>query len=113
MIQKIQSVENLKNIILKEKKRGKKIVLCHGVFDLLHVGHIKHFEQAKKLGDILIVTVTPDRFVNKGPKRPVFNQRLRLDALSALHAVNFVALSNNPTAVEIIQKLKPNTKPKS
>ena len=108
MKQKIQSVEDLKNIVLKEKKKGKKIVLCHGVFDLLHVGHIKHFEQAKKLGDILIVTVTPDRFVNKGPKRPVFNQRLRLDVLAALNVVNFVALSDNPTAVEIIKKLKPN-----
>ena len=48
MKQKIQSVEDLKNIVLKEKKKDKKIVLCHGVFDLLHVGHIKHFEQAKK-----------------------------------------------------------------
>ena len=108
MKQKIQSIENLKNIVLKEKKKGKKIVLCLGVFDLLHIGHIKHFEQAKKLGDILIVAVTPDRFVNKGPKRPVFNQRLRLDALAALNVVNFVALSDNPTAVEIIKKLKPN-----
>ena len=64
MKQKIQSFENLKNIVLKEKKKGKKIVLCLGVFDLLHIGHIKHFEQAKKLGDILIVAVTSDRFVN-------------------------------------------------
>ena len=50
-----------------------KIVLCHGVFDLLHLGHIKHFEKAKSFGDIVIVTVTPDQFVKKGPNRPVFN----------------------------------------
>ena len=108
MKQKIHSVENLENIIFKEKKRRKKIVLCHGVFDLLHVGHIKHFEQAKKLGDILIVSVTSNRFVNKGPKRPAFDQRLRLDAVGALSAVDFVVLSDNPTAVEIIQKIRPN-----
>ena len=49
MQRKIQSIENLKNIVLKENKKGKKIVLCHGVFDLLHVGYIKHLEQAKKM----------------------------------------------------------------
>ena len=107
MQQKIQSRENLKNIVLKEKKKGKKIVLCHGVFDLLHVGHIKHLEWSKKLGDILIVSVTSDRFVNKGPKRPAFDQKLRLEALAALDAVNFVVLSDNPTAVEIIQTIRP------
>ena len=106
MKQKIQSIENLKNIVLKEKKKGKKIVLCHGVFDLLHVGHIKHLERSKKLGDILIVSVTPNRFVNKGPKKPAFDQKLRLDALAALNVVNFVALSDNPTAVEIIKTIE-------
>ena len=66
MQQKIQSIENLKNIVLKEKKKGKKIVLCHGVFDLLHIGHLKHFETSKKFGEVLIVSVTPDKFINKG-----------------------------------------------
>ena len=56
-----------------KKSQGKKIILCHGVFDLLHIGHIKHFEEAKKMGDILVVTITPDQFVNKGPGRPAFN----------------------------------------
>ena len=45
----------------------------HGVFDLLHFGHLEHFKEAKK-GDILIVSITPDRFVNKGPGRPAFNE---------------------------------------
>ena len=52
---------------LQETRDGKRVVLCHGVFDLLHIGHIRYFNQAKKHGDILVVTVTPDRFVNKGP----------------------------------------------
>ena len=68
-MKKIVSIENLAKIISKLKNKEKKIVLCHGVFDLLHIGHINHFKEAKKLGDILVVTVTQDKFVNKGPKQ--------------------------------------------
>jgi bifunctional ADP-heptose synthase (sugar kinase/adenylyltransferase) len=67
---KIKTVESLALVLasIRGQKSARKIVLCHGVFDLLHVGHIRHFEQAKKLGDILVVTVTPDIYVNKGPR---------------------------------------------
>ena len=51
------------------RAQGKRIVHCHGVFDLLHIGHIKHLEAARNLGDLLVVTITPDRFVNKGPRQ--------------------------------------------
>ena len=74
--QKILNLEQLKKKISSEKKKGKKIVHCHGVFDLLHVGHIKHFKSAKKNGDFLLVTITSDQYVNKGPGRPAFNQNL-------------------------------------
>src|SRR5581483_11082619 len=57
---------------------GKRIVLCHGVFDLLHIGHVRHFEQARKLGDVLVVTLTPDRFVNKGVGWPTAVETIRL-----------------------------------
>ena len=59
----------------RSPRKGRKVVHCHGVFDLLHIGHIRHFEQARKHGDLLVVTVTPDRYVNKGPHRPVFSER--------------------------------------
>ena len=108
MLKKIISIENLKKIILKLKARRKKIVLCHGVFDLLHIGHIKHFKEAKNLGDVLVVTLTPDRFVKKGPNKPVFNEKLRLEAIAAMDVVDFVSLNTSPTAVTPIQKLKPN-----
>ena len=62
---KVIDIKSLKK--LKKKYKRKKIVLCHGVFDLLHVGHINYFQSAKKLGDILVVSVTEDKFVNKGP----------------------------------------------
>ena len=60
-------------IDLANKNKRKKIVLSHGVFDLVHPGHIKHLELAKKEGDLLVVAIVPDRFVNKGPGRPIFN----------------------------------------
>ena len=108
MKQKIFLLNDLKNRINKEKLKGKKVILCHGVFDLLHIGHIKHFEQAKKLGDILIVTLTPDKYVNKGPNRPAFGEKLRAEAIASLDPVNYVALNSKSTAVNVIQKLRPN-----
>ena len=66
MKKKIVKFFNIEKLSLLLKKKGKKIVHCHGVFDLLHIGHLKHFKSAKKFGDILIVSITPDKFVHKG-----------------------------------------------
>ena len=106
--QKIIDLEKLSNLVVQYKRKGKKIVLCHGVFDLLHIGHIKHFREAKNFGDILVVSLTPDIYVNKGPGRPAFNEKLRLQAVAALDMVNYVVLNSTPTAVNIIKKIKPN-----
>ncbi len=100
---KIIGFTDLKNRINKTDR----IVQSHGVFDLLHIGHIKHFQAAKKQGDILIVTITPDRFVNKGPNRPRFTEKLRAEAVAALDCVDFVIINSWPTAVEAIQLIKP------
>lgn len=105
---KILSLQALSTTIQECKNSGKKVAMCHGCFDLLHVGHIKHFEAAKALGDVLVVTVTPDRFVNKGPGRPAFPEKLRMEAIAALECVDFVALNEWPTAIETLQTLKPN-----
>jgi rfaE bifunctional protein nucleotidyltransferase chain/domain len=88
------------------KKR--KIVLCHGVFDHFHHGHLLHFKSAKKYGDILIVSITDDPFVNKGPKRPFNDINKRVSIISELELVDFVIVSKNVTAVDIIKKIKPN-----
>lgn len=93
----------------KLKLNGKKIVLCHGCFDLMHPGHIKHFQAAKKMGDILVVTITPDIYVDKGPGRPVFNQDLRRDSIAALGCVDYAAINKWPTARELLTLLKPDT----
>ncbi|MDD5438950.1 MAG: PfkB family carbohydrate kinase [Candidatus Omnitrophica bacterium] len=106
--QKIVDFDDLVEVIRREKQRGKKVILSHGVFDLLHPGHICHFEAAKGMADILVVTVTKDEFVNKGPGRPVFNHRLRAESIAALSAVDYVAVNKWPTAVETILHLKPD-----
>lgn len=104
----ILSLEELAKVCSGLKKSGKTIAQCHGCFDLLHPGHIKHFEAAKKIADVVIVTVTPDRFVNKGPGRPVFNEHLRLESIAALASVDYVALNKWTTAVEAIKLIKPD-----
>jgi rfaE bifunctional protein nucleotidyltransferase chain/domain len=88
--------------------QGKTIVHCHGCFDLMHPGHIKYFQAAKQMGDILVVTVTPDRYVDKGPGRPVFNETLRAESIAALECVDFVAINQWPMAVETLRLLRPN-----
>lgn len=89
-------------------RHGKVVVHCHGVFDLMHIGHIRHFTEAKKAGDLLVVSLTPDRFVNKGPHRPVFTESLRAEAIASLECVDFVTVNKWPTAVEAINLIKPD-----
>ncbi len=108
MKKKIYSLKKISNIILNLKKNNKKISLCHGVFDLLHPGHIYHFEQAKKNVDILIVSITADKKVLKGPGKPYFNEKHRLNTLASLEFVDYVVTSNDQSAVNIIKKIKPH-----
>ncbi len=108
MKEKIINLKELSKIFSELRSDGKKIVHCHGVFDLLHIGHIKHFEEAKKFGDVLVVSITPDEFVNKGPNRPAFTTSLRLEFLSALESVDYVVANKWPTAEEIIKIIQPN-----
>ena len=89
-------------------RRGRQVVQCHGVFDLLHIGHIRHFQQAKTSGQILVVTVTPDCYVNKGPHRPVFTEALRAEAIASLDCVDYVAINRWPTALEAIRLIRPD-----
>ncbi len=87
---------------------GRRIVHAHGVFDLLHPGHIRHLDEAKALGDVLVVTITEDRHVNKGPHRPAFPEALRAESLAALQAVDHVAINRAATAVTAIDAIRPH-----
>ena len=105
---KVVTLEKLKNICHLSTKANKTIGLCHGVFDLMHIGHIKYLEEAKKMCDVLVVTITEDKNVNKGPGRPYFNQKDRAQSIAGLACVNFVAINAWKTAKPTIKYIKPN-----
>lgn len=90
------------------KSRGEKVVLCHGTFDLLHIGHVKHLQKARQYGSKLIVSITADKFVNKGPDRPVFPAFLRAENLAALECVDYVTISDSRTSEKVIEVIKPD-----
>jgi cytidyltransferase-like protein len=90
------------------RAEGKKIVQCHGTFDLIHPGHIYHLEEAKGYGDILVVTLTAEQFVNKGPGRPYFNDKLRARSLAALACIDYVVVVPFPAATEAIACVRPH-----
>jgi rfaE bifunctional protein nucleotidyltransferase chain/domain len=85
-----------------------KLVLCHGTFDLLHVGHLRFLEAAGAFGDRLVVTLTADEFVNKGPGRPIFGEAERAYAISRIKGVDEVAICRGPTGIKMIEKFKPS-----
>ena len=106
--EKICSISELAELTAANKALGRKIVHCHGVFDLLHIGHIRYLKQAKAMGDVLVVTVTPDRFVDKGPHRPAFPETLRAEAIASLGSVDYTAINEWPTAEETLRLIRPD-----
>ncbi len=100
-------IDDFHSKIKNLSKSNKTVGLCHGVFDLLHLGHFRHFEEAKKKVDILIVSVTENTFVNKGPGRPVFNHLERAECLASLKLVDYVVISNEASATKVINLIKP------
>ena len=108
MRNKILLKKGLIGQINKLKKKNKTIVLCHGVFDLYHIGHLKHFQFAKSKGDILIVSITRNKFINKGFNRPFFNETLRCELISSIDCVDYVYLSETSSAIDVIDLVKPN-----
>ncbi len=90
------------------RAEGRRLVQCHGTFDLVHPGHILHLQQAASLGDALVVTLTAASHVNKGPGRPYFNDSLRALSLAALACVDFVVLIPHAAAVEAIETVRPH-----
>lgn len=106
--EKIVSLKELSKKVSELKKKKKIVAMCHGCFDILHVGHIRHLEAAKEKADILVVTITSDNFVNKGPNRPVFSEKQRAEIVAGLRAVDWVAINRGESAVETIKLVRPN-----
>ena len=88
---------------------GKKLVLTNGCFDLLHTGHVRYLQQARELGDALLVAVNSDQSVRelKGPERPLNGEEDRSEVLSALRCVDHVAIFEGKRVTDVIRKLRP------
>ncbi len=108
MDSKIISGEEFTQIRKVLKADNKTVVMCHGVYDLLHYGHIEHLQEAKNYGDVLVVSVTSAPYVNKGPDRPYFDDRQRIRFLASIEFVDYVMLSNEPTAITNIRYIQPD-----
>ncbi len=105
---KILSLDELAARCGTLKAQGKRVVLCGGAFDLMHGGHIRHLQRAKQEGDVLMVIVTGDAYVNKGPGRPVFTEQLRAESLAALECVDYLAINHSITAIDPLHKIQPD-----
>ena len=107
---KIKNLRELKKIISNLKSRRKKIVFTNGCFDLLHYGHVRYLEDAKKKGDILVVAVNSDASIRriKGNNRPILGEKDRLSIIAALESVDYVISFNQDTPLKIIKALKPD-----
>lgn len=90
------------------RARGQRLVHCHGCFDLIHPGHIRHLRQAKALGDVLLVSITGDEGVRKGTGRPLVPEELRAESLAALDCVDLVHVDRADTAEALLAAVKPD-----
>lgn len=105
--EKYLDFETCAEVLDSYRQQGSKIILCNGVFDLLHPGHIAHLQAAKAMGDLLVISLTATPYVNRGPGRPIFSDELRLSSLAALACVDYVILTPKVTALEVIEKVRP------
>lgn len=104
---KIVEFKRAKTFFSKIKKK-KKIIQCHGVFDLVHPGHIRHFAHCKSKAEILVVSVTPDIFIKKGTYRPLIPEKMRASNLAALELVDYVIIDKNKLPHELLKLIRPN-----
>ena len=105
---KLLALPALGKLAQAARRDGKAIGLCHGVFDVLHFGHLKHFEAAKRECDVLFVTITADEFVRKGPGRPYFPTLMRARMLASLEFIDGVGVVEEATALPAIETVRPD-----
>lgn len=105
---KVLGWEELLRARARLRAAGKRVVQCHGCFDIVHPGHIRHLRQAKSLGDVLLVSITGDTGISKGVGRPLIPEELRADNLAALDFVDMVYVEHRATAVEMLSHVQPD-----
>jgi rfaE bifunctional protein nucleotidyltransferase chain/domain len=110
MVDKIKNKEEIKKIVDKAKAKGKKVIFTNGVFDILHLGHVRYLAQARSFGDVLVVGLNSDESVKriKGPKRPIFSEAERAEVLSHLEVVDHVAIFSDLTAESLVGYFQPD-----
>lgn len=106
----VRNFDNIESSLASLRAQGKKIVFTNGCFDLLHIGHVRYLQEARSLGDALVVGVNSDESVKrlKGPTRPVQNENDRAEILAALAAVDFTVIFTEDTPENLIQKVRPD-----
>lgn len=110
MIEKVLSPDEMLGERQRLRAVGRRLVFTNGVFDLLHVGHVRYLAQARELGDALLVAINSDRTVHelKGPDRPVFDESERAEILAALRHVDYVTVFDDVSPRSLIAKLLPD-----
>ena len=105
---KIVDLPELRAAVHAAREAGRTVVQCHGCFDLVHPGHIRYLEFARQQGDLLVVSLTGDIDIDKGPTRPYIPQELRAENLAAIMFVDLVYIDPSPTAEAILREIKPD-----
>ncbi len=104
---KVKRVDELCALI-GPRPRRKKVIMCHGVFDVVHPGHVRHLIYAKSKGDILVVSVTADAHITKGNVRPYVPEDLRAINLAAFEMVDYVVIDREPTPLANLRRIQPD-----
>ena len=107
---KIVTWEELKKVVELQRKKGKTIVFTNGCFDILHVGHVRYLQEARKMGDLLILGLNSDASVRaiKGGERPLVPQAERAEVIASLTTVDYVTLFDETTPLRLIEFLQPD-----
>jgi D-glycero-beta-D-manno-heptose 1-phosphate adenylyltransferase len=108
--EKILSREGLEDVLSEHRRHGRKIVLANGVFDLLHVGHVRYLQAARKEGDVLVVGINSDSSTRarKGEGRPIMTERARAALVAALQAVDYVVIFDDLDVNDLMRQIRPD-----
>jgi len=108
-LKKLYTLSQLTRIIQEHKKRGQKVVLANGCFDLIHVGHIRYLKESKKKGDILVLALNSDSSIRKlkGKGRPILNQKERAVIASSFYFIDYITFFDEPNVEKVLLALKP------
>jgi rfaE bifunctional protein nucleotidyltransferase chain/domain len=109
-LKKLYTLSQLTRIIQEHKKKGQKVVLANGCFDLIHIGHIRYLKESKKKGDILVLALNSDSSIRKlkGEGRPILNQEERADIASSFYFIDYITFFDEPNVEKVLLALKPD-----